>query len=53
MQRMSSDPFCVCVCDAMLNCDSDVDANANAKSSVNKPIVAVKACSVFSVRDKR
>ena len=53
---MSSDPFCVCVCvttDAMLNFDIDVDANANTDikceqdSSVNTPLVRVKACSVF------
>ena len=55
-RRMGSDPICVCVCaipNAMLNFDSDVDANANTDikceqdSSVNTPLVRVKACSVF------
>ena len=35
MQRLGSDPFCVCIficviIDAILNCDSDVEANTNA-----------------------
>ena len=49
-QRMSSDPFCVCVCvtiDAMLNFDSEVDINTNAAVKCEQPFSHTKSLLCF------